>query len=684
MIEALFFNRDLSWIGFNARVLSEAGKPAVPLLERIRFLAIFSSNLDEFYRVRMPVLMALHARVDPGDGVPVPVLGEASKRIAVLQKQFGRVLNQEIIPQLARLGIDFYYGSPVPTRVSAALREVFFNEVLGLLQVSRIEPGARLPLVENNRLYQLVVAEDEQGNEVLFLVNIPAEDAGRFFRLADAGREQIFFLEDMVRHHLEDLLKGYRVLDSFNLKITRNAELSIGEEYGEELPAVLEARLQQRELGSATRLLYQPGLALRHLYAMISALGLETAMLVEGGRYHNLKDLADLPLPAQVPAYAPWSALKNVDIGSSGSLFDQISAKDLFLHTPYQDYRPVLRFFNEAATDPGVEEIWVTLYRVATQSKIARSLVTAARNGKQVIVLVELKARFDEANNIKWAKTMKAAGVTILYSRFDQKVHAKIALIKRVDSDGPGYLGLLATGNLNETTARFYTDHVLLTADQQLLAELRQLFLLLKTKDRLAPQPHFGHLLVAGFNLQQRFLDLISAEINEARAGRPALIMLKMNNLEEKVLISKLYEASCAGVEVRLIVRSICCLIPGVPGMSENIKVRRIVGRYLEHGRIFIFGNAARGQIFLGSADWMNRNIYNRIEVCFPLRDPLLQQEMREMMRLYLADDVQAVDLNSKLENEVPLRSNEPLDAQAAIYSFLAANKSTPRHESNP
>ncbi|HSC36987.1 MAG TPA: phospholipase D-like domain-containing protein, partial [Chitinophagaceae bacterium] len=334
----------------------------------------------------------------------------------------------------------------------------------------------------------------------------------------------------------------------------------------------------------------------------------------------------------------------------------------------------VLRFFNEAAIDPSVEEVYTTLYRVAGNSRIAHALISAAGNGKKVSVLVELKARFDEANNIRWAKQMKAAGVKIIYSSNALKVHAKIALVKRKHASAP-YLGLLATGNFNETTAHVYTDHILLTAHQPMLTEMEQLFTFLskRKKPEETDRINFAHLLVAQFNLQGEFLRLIDREIAHAAAGGQAYITIKLNNLEEEVLINKLYEASNAGVKINLLVRSICRLVPGVKGQSENILVKRIVDRYLEHGRVFIFGNDGNEEIYMGSADWMNRNIYRRIEVCFPVYDGSLREELRHIIGLQWQDNEQAVWIDKELNNVAITGSDDKIRSQQAIYHYLAA-----------
>lgn len=334
----------------------------------------------------------------------------------------------------------------------------------------------------------------------------------------------------------------------------------------------------------------------------------------------------------------------------------------------------MLRFFNEASIDPRVEIIYVTLYRVASDSRIVSALINASKNGKRVVVFVELKARFDEANNIKWSKRMKRAGVKIIESIPGLKVHAKLALIKRRTGARNEFYGLLSTGNFNETTARIYTDQILMTANESILKEVEQLFKILKKKKTIDQNFHFKKLLVGHFNLQQRFIELIDREIHYAKAGKAAWIKIKFNNLEEEVLISKLYEASCAGVTISLIVRGICCLVPGRKDVSENITVTRIVDRYLEHGRIFIFGNDDSPDVFLGSADWMNRNIYRRIEVCFPVEDELLRKQLMDIVNIQLQDNVQAVAIDERCDNveKTTTDFNDQVRSQLAIATMLS------------
>ncbi|QNK63175.1 polyphosphate kinase 1 [Pedobacter sp. PAMC26386] len=674
MKEYSYFNRDLSWLNFNERVLMEAENEQVPLLERIRFLSIYSSNLDEFYRVRMPVLMAID-NFDDSTGLNNNYY-KAQFLINQQQQRFGHLLANQLLPALKTEQMHWLYNEAIPELITDQVARIFFNEVLAYIRLFSVAKDEDGFFAENNKLYQAVILSDAAGIERLELITIPSDDLPRLYAVNKDEQKYVVFLDDIIRNNLSYLFPSEVIKGVFNIKITRNAELNLEEEIDdldEDITIALEKELKKRDLGTATRFLCQPGIPLRYLYKIIYALNLANSSVVEGGYYHNMKDLGSFPLQEPGLNYPKWPALPNLLLKKEETLFEQIQKKDLMIHVPYQNYDPILRFFNEAANDSFVEEIHVTLYRVADNSRIVNALMTAAKNGKKVSVMVELKARFDEANNIKWASRMKASGVKIIYSNKELKVHAKVALIKRKIRDQHHYLGLLATGNLNESTARFYTDHILLTANQEMLAELEKLFGFLKKKKKkplLEDAINFEHLLVAQFNLQQKFISLIDQEIAYVKQGLPAGIVIKMNNLEERVLIAKLYEASNAGVKIQLIVRSVCCLIPGVEGQSENITVKRIVDRYLEHGRVFLFHNHGKQDVFMGSADWMNRNIYGRIEVCFPIYDHELKIRLIEILNLQLADTVQAVELNEELQNNYCAGAVQ-IRSQQAIYDFL-------------
>jgi polyphosphate kinase len=637
-----YFNRDLSWLSFNGRVLQEAAGAEVPLMERVRFLSIYSSNLDEFYRVRMPVLMVL------SETETYTAAGATINRQLNL---FGGILTGRLIPQLKEKGIYLVYNEEVPPEVAEQATAYFFSTIAAFLRIVRLEADEDF-FPGNNNLYMAVFLRSGDREEIAIL-NIPSGEVARFYTVHAGGIRYILFIDDLIKAQLPFLFPGLTVTGAYNIKITRDAELDLRDEYQGDLAGEIEKQLRRRDLGLATRFLYPSGLSFGLLQRLVRHFNLFHANLVAGGTYHNLKDLSGLPVSDRALQYTPWPPLRQGlwraavpgAAVSSGvfSLFDAITRGDRLIHPPYHSYDPVLRFFNEAAIDPTVEEVFVTLYRVASHSLIVHALMTAAANGKQVTVFVELKARFDEENNIRWAKKMKEAGVKIIYSIPGLKVHAKVALVKRRQAGRLQYVGLLSTGNLNESTARFYTDHVLLTARPELLRELELLFIFLPRR-RKPDSPElipFQHLLVSQFNLLRRFTEMIDREIGHAREGQPAAIRIKLNNLEERTLIDKLYEASQAGVEITLVVRGICCLVPGIPGLSERIRVLRIVDRYLEHGRIWIFHNNGAESVYLGSSDWMDRNIYRRIEVCFPLYDPALKNEILRLMDLQTGPSAQ-------------------------------------------
>jgi polyphosphate kinase len=674
MADYTFFDRDLSWLTFNGRILELAGQNGVPLMERINFMAIFSSNLDEFYRVRMPVLQAMDklGELTSATSAVDDPLKIAQELINHQQQQFGKIFNGEIVPALKENNIHLLLNQPIPTALIDKTNDYFFSQVMAFLRPFKFS-GKKKFFPQNNELYFLVVIENDKGEEKLIVLNIPSGDLPRFYKVEEKGNTYILFLDDIIRYNLDKLFRDETVKDCYSFKITRDAELDLKDEYPGDLSEQIEKQLQKRDLGIATRFLHQPGIPLRILQMVSDSWGIESASLVEGGNYHNQKDLFGFPVSSPALRYDEWPTIYN-RLNADESIFDQIERKDLLINTPYQSYDTILRFFNAAALDETVEEICITLYRVARDSRIVNALINAANAGKKVTVLVELKARFDEANNIKWANRLKAAGAEIIYSVTALKVHAKVALVKRTVNDRTKYYGLLATGNFNENTAAFYTDHILMTANKDILREIELLFIFLAKREKpKSPELiKFEHLLVAQFNLQDRFFKMIDREITNAKNGQPASIIIKLNNLEEPKLITKLYDASQAGVKVQLIVRSICRLIPGVKGMSENITIKRIVDRYLEHGRVFIFNNNSKPEVYMGSADWMNRNIYRRIEVCFPVYDEQIKAEITDIINLQLADNVQAVMLNENIEN-VPVKTTKPgIRSQYEVYKYLS------------
>lgn len=674
--QPLFFNRDLSWLSFNARVLAEAQRSSVPVMERLRFLSIFSSNLDEFYRVRMPALLALD-RVGPSADTAKEenILPKINAVIRSQQVELGRIISEEIIGELARHKIKLLLDEILPVPIAKETETIFFQEVAGFIQIVELTRESHF-FPENNKLYLLVKSQDAEGVSKHFVLNIPSDHLPRFYSISRGDTQYIVFQDDIIKANLYRIFRESEQLSSYSFKITRDAELDLKDEFEGNLAKKIEREISRRDFGLATRFLYDAAMPTEALYFLTQRFGLKKATLVMGGVYHNLKDLASLPLKNKVFYYDAWPRTV-YQIKNGVLLFDYLRKNEILLHPPYHAYDTVLRFFNEAAIDIHVTRIYVTLYRVANDSRIANALINAARNGKKVTVFVELKARFDEANNIKWAKKMKEAGVRIIVSIPSLKVHAKIALVKRNRNRKSEYFGLLSTGNFNENTARFYADHILITSNKKLLQESERLFRFLK-KRKIATGVNLRlkHLLIAQFNLQRTFVELIDREISNARKGLPAAITLKMNNLEETVLIKKLYEASQAGVNISLIVRGISCLVPGVTGLSENIRLIRIIDRFLEHARVFIFNNNDKQEVFLGSADWMIRNIYRRIEVCFPIYDRKMKAEIMKMTAYQLQDNTQAVMIDHKLNNlpAVRVKGSGSVRSQKAISEMISAS----------
>jgi polyphosphate kinase len=684
----IFLNRDLSWLSFNHRVLMEAADETVPLYSRISFLSIFSSNLDEFFRIRMPSIFAFSSieskKTLIREEYPEGLLQQVHDIVQRQQEEFGEILTRQILPGLKKNNIYLYYGDPIEPKHQEQVREYFLSQVLSFLQPVLLKENNEAGIfLENNALYFIVEMEPvaETGVKTFAALNIPSGNLPRFTELASIGKDHyILFLDDVIRENLQEVFPGFTVQGAYSIKMTRDGEMNLEDEFHGDIAEKIEKQLEKREIGHSTRLLYEHSMPDPVKNFVQKYFRLRGEEMIEGGRYHNLKDMVSLPDPSEGKLkYEEWPAIRHPGFDNHRSIFQTIMEKERLLHLPYHSYNYILRFFNEAAIDPFVKEIYVTLYRVAANSHIVNALMSAARNGKKVTVFVELKARFDEANNLQWSKKMKAAGIRIINSIPGLKVHAKTALVRRQEQKQWHNYSFLATGNFNETTGRFYTDHVLFSSNPAFSRELELLFEYLES--RMQPDDYgklpVEHLLVSQFNMVKKFGKLIDREIENVKKGKPAGIIIKLNNLQEKEMITRLYEASGAGVKVQLIVRSICCLAPGVAGQSENITVRRIVDRYLEHARIFVFHNNGEPEYYMGSADWMNRNLHSRIEVCFPVYDKKMCDELDHILQLQLSDNTKAVLLtingsSGAIENQRILTYGEvPVTAQQAIYEYV-------------
>ncbi len=682
-----YLNRDLSWLSFNGRVLQEAADPSVALYNRFLFLSIFSSNLDEFFRVRMPAIFAFSGlttkKISLEEEYPAGLVQQVQQTIQLQQEEFGQILRDELIPALKNHQIYFCYDEPLPVHHQSAVRDYFLSTVMSFLQpvyINRIPPGS--VFLDNNALYFILESASVENPEdpEFILLNIPSSVLPRFLELpAGEGWSSILFLDDIIRACMNDVFPGKTIKGAWSVKLTRNAEMNLEDEFAGNLAEKIEKQLEKRDAGPATRLLVDGAMPEKVRQFVLHFFELDQREIVTGGKYHHLKDLAAIPVSKRMDlSQDAWLPLPHPGFDVQVPVIESIRKADQLLHLPYHSYHPVLRFFNEAALDPRVREIYITLYRVAPDSHIVHALMSAARNGKSVTVFVELKARFDEANNLKWSKKMKAAGIKIISSIPTLKVHAKVAMLRREESGQLVDFCYLGTGNFNELTGKFYTDHGFFTASKAVGQELSLLFSYLlsgKQPEAYGKIP-FHHLLVSQFNLVRKFDKLIRQEINRAREGKPAGITIKMNNLQERSMIDRLYEASRAGVKIQLLVRGICCLAPGVEGQSENITVTRIVDRYLEHARVFVFHNDGEPVYIMGSADWMNRNLHNRIEVCFRVEDPRLKSEIATILELQLNDNCKAGYLTSQLENKRVKNESPRLQAQEAIYQWLKNKES--------
>ncbi|MTI38805.1 polyphosphate kinase 1 [Fulvivirga lutimaris] len=672
-----YFNRDLSWLSFNKRILQEAGNPDVPLYERIKFLAIYSSNLDEFFIVRVASIRSIisidkkkiYKRLSDD---PRVVLDSILREVHVQQEEFGRIKREVTIPELKKHGIVLYRDEQPLNDHNDAINHYFRSRILSYLQ-PHILTGkkTRKVFLENKQLYFVIDLVNQLNESEYALVNIPSNFLDRFVKLPTINKLHYFIIiDDIIRENLDFLFPNYKIQGCYSIKLNRDAELNIEDEYSGDLVKKIQKQIAKRNLGVPSRFLYDATMSVEMAEYLKGRFDLVDDDMVPGGRYHNMNDLFGLknPLSPELE-YDYKSPLKIKGIERYKSIFDAIDKSDQLMHFPYQSYDYVLRFFNEAALDPEVKQIKATFYRIAPESFICNALISAAINGKKVTVFVELKARFDEQNNLKWAEKMKAAGVKIIYSMPGLKVHAKVAVITRRNSEGKkvnyGYFG---TGNFNEKTATIYADQALLSTNEKLTTELDQLFLFLEKQET----PNFETLLVSQFNIIDRFESLIDREIENAKAGKKALIIIKINNLQHQGMISKLYQASEAGVKIDMIVRSICCLIPGVKGMSDNINVHRIVDQYLEHSRAFYFYNNGDDELYQGSADWMNRNLERRIEVVFPVLKREFKEQILKMLELQLNDNIKGVMLDVELNN-VPVEGKSKVRSQIDFYEYLGS-----------
>ncbi len=696
MSDLIVAHRDLSWLSFNYRVLQEAKDPAVPLLERLKFLAIYSSNLDEFFRVRVANVRNLKKvgkktkaalDFDPGE-----LLREILRTVNRQQEEYSAIFEDQIVPELRRHNI-FILRRLDMNETQRAFAESYFNDNLlpYVMPVLLVKKRIR-PFLANAHLYLAVHLRDRKkplSDSEYAIVKIPSDLLPRFIKLpSENNRHDLIMLDDIVRHNVSLLFPGYSILDTYSIKLTRDAELYIDDEFSGDLMQKIKSSLQKRQVGPRSRFVFDREMPVEMISYLQDTFELGKNELVPEGRYHNNFDFFKFPdFDLAHLRYKSLPPLPHPELSFTEDLFETIKQKDRLLFVPFQSYEPVIDFFEKSAIDPQVTHIKIIQYRVAKNSRILNALMRAVRHGKQVSVFVEIKARFDEAANLEWGEKLEKAGVRVFYSFPGLKVHAKLALIRRAEEGKTQLYAYLATGNFHEDTAKVYSDFGMFTVDPRLTGEVSQVFRILENIQ--SDQLQFKHLFVGKHNLRQGYYQLIEREIAAARKGHPASMIIKMNSLEDKEMIKKLYAASRAGVKIQLIIRGICCLVPGIKGRSENIEVISIVDRFLEHARVMIFHNGGNEEVYLSSADWMERNLSYRIETAFPVYDPDLKNEIIELIKLQLSDNVKArvidrFNMNEykRIASDIPVRSQiETYFRYKRIIEKMTANQQVTKEE---
>ncbi len=673
----MYHHRDLSWLAFNQRVLQEAADEQVPVLERLKFLAIFSANLDEFFRVRVSGLrqfrnLAKAERKAWLDFKPKKELRLIHEKILRQQIEFGALYREKITPGLREHHIfllDDYRQFSANQKIFS--RNYFEVHLRDELKITAVFEGGSIPFLENRRLYFVL----KFGNDSLKLLEIPGGRDQRFVRFPnEQGQEQVIaLLDEVIRDNLQELFPE-QICESYQIKLSRDAELYFDETLAEDVVQRIRHSLTLRDKGAPTRFLYDSKMDSTLLNRLKAIFKLKKNDLSAGGRFHNFDDFFVFPVATELAKdliYPVQKICKHSLLVAGEPCILKLQDHELLLHFPFHDYSCVNDLLFEAARSSAVQCICITLYRVANPSKIGEALLLALDKGKTIKVFVEAKARFDESSNLNLGEKLEEKGAQVFYSRPNLKVHAKVFLLQMKAESGLKDIAYLGTGNFNEKTARQYTDHALISTDSTLSEEISRVFDYLTNENT---EPIFEHLLVSPFNSRLRFQSLLNQEIAHARSGIGGTFFAKMNSLEDKGMIDHLYLASQAGVKIRLLVRGICCLVPGVASLSENIEVHSIIDRYLEHGRVYCVGNGGNEEIYLGSADWMSRNLDRRIEVIFPLKNPAFRREMKHLLDLQWHDSHKTRLIDAHLSNQRPPTDRLSIPSQTAIQEFLCAN----------
>ncbi len=674
-----FINREISWLYFNQRVLQEAADNSTPLVERMKFLGIFSNNLDEFFRVRVATLVRMAAFPEKGedyDGFnPIKVLKEINDKVIRQQKQFVDIY-WNILEQLEKKNIFILNETQLNKKQGEYVNKYFHEHIrpnLFPIMISNFEHSAAL---KDKSIYLAVCLRKKniKTGENYALIKVPTDSVSRFFILPEINNKQcLILLDDIIRYCLKDIFQifGYDSFEAYTIKFTRDAELDIDNDVSKSFLELISESLKRRNRGRPVRFIYDKTIPDHLLKILINKFKITHKDDLNGGsRYHNFKDFIDFP-NINIPGleYPKMSPLHHKDLPHSKSIFSVVRKKDIMLHFPYQSFDYMIDLLREASIDPDVQSIKMTLYRLAKNSNVINALVNAARNGKKVTVYMELQARFDEMANINWSEKLIDEGVKIIFGKPGMKVHTKLILIKRKEGNKNIYYANIGTGNYNEETAMVFADESLFTCDPEITSDVEKVFLLFKNNYKPLD---FKTLIVSPFYMRKYFTGLINKEIENAKKGKEAWMILKLNNLVDMEIAKKIYRASQAGVKIKIIARGTCILKAGIPGLSENIKAISIVDKFLEHSRILVFCNGGDEKYFISSADWMKRNFDYRVEVACPLTDKSIQKELKAMLDIQLKDNTKARLLNYNMYNHYKTSpGKKKVRSQIEIYNYL-------------
>ncbi|MAN59853.1 MAG: polyphosphate kinase 1 [Flavobacteriaceae bacterium] len=681
LVQNQYRNRELSWLQFNARVLQEAEDESVPLIERLRFLGIFSNNLDEFFKVRYATVKRIVEAGKGGrsflGGISAKDLLEEITQTVIQQQSTSLNILRKIQEELQKKNIFIINETEVTPAQGKFISDYFIRTVSPALVTIMIGELEEFPMLKDSAAYLAVTMEMSQEDKTFetknnyALIEIP-KVIDRFVVLPpDGDKQYIILLDDLIRHCLHNIFSifKYKNISAHMIKITRDAELDIDSDLSRSFIDKISKSVKNRSTGDPVRFVYDKSIHKKTLNFLLNKMGIDkTDSIIPGGRYHNRRDYMGFPSLGRADLlYEQIEPLPIVGLSLQGSLLDKIAHKDYLLYAPYQSFSYVVKFLREAALDPNVKSIKITIYRLAQVSHIASSLINAKKNGKEVTVQIELQARFDEEANISYAEQMQSEGVHLIFGVSGLKVHCKACIVERVENGKIKRYAIISTGNFNESTARIYTDYTLFTSDQKICKEINKVFDFFEVNYKIKK---YRHLIVSPHYTRNALYNLIDTEIRNKHEGLPSGIKLKLNSLSDFKMIDKLYEASRAGVRIKLIIRGICCLIPGVRGMSENIEAISIVDKFLEHPRLFIFENGGDPRMYISSADFMGRNLDNRVEITCPIYDSEIKRELDETFEISWNDNVKARIVAGKSRNAYRKNDKEKIRSQFKLYDY--------------